>query len=193
MANMVAFVYPQEPAIVVAGDTVKWTRSLSDYRASDGWVLSYRLINAAGHIDIVATASGADYLVNVPATITDGWAPGTYYWTAYVGRAGERYTVDSGAITIKPDLPAQAAGLDARSNARVILDQLEAAYRDYVVNGQGLVQRYTIGGREMWFRATDDFVKQIEYWRQQVQHEASIDSVARGLGNPRRLYARFGC
>lgn len=189
---MAAPVPTQEPSIVVAGDTVKWTRSLGDYPASDGWTLSYRLINVAGHIDIVATASGADHLVNVPATTTDGWSPGTYAWAAYVEKAGERYTVDSGTITVKPDLPAQLAGLEARSNARVILEELEAAFKDYVVNGQGLVQRYTIGGREMWFRTSKDFVQQIEYWRKQVQDEASFDSVARGLGNPRRLFARFG-
>jgi hypothetical protein len=189
---MAAPIPTAEPAFVVAGDTVKWTRSLADYPASDGWVLKYRLINAAGNVDIVSTASGADHLVNVAASTTDNWAPGTYAWAAYVERSGERYTVDSGTIVVRPDLAAQAAGFEARSNARQILEQLETAFKDYVVNGQGLVQRYTIGGREMWFRSSKDFVQQIEYWRKQVQDEASFDSVARGLGNPRRLFARFG-
>jgi hypothetical protein len=181
-----------EPASVTAGDTVKWTRSLSDFSAADGWVLKYRLINAAGKIDITASASGADHLVDVAASTTDGWAAGTYTWQAYVEKAAERYTVGRGTMVIEPDLPAEAAGYETRTTAKQILDELEAAYLTYSTNGQGPVQRYTIGGRELWFRSAADFIKQIEYWRSQVASEAASEALAQGLGNPRRLYARFG-
>ena len=63
-----------EPESLVAGDTVTWQKTLSDYPASDGWVLSYRLINAAGNIDITSSASGDDHLVSVAATATAGWS-----------------------------------------------------------------------------------------------------------------------
>jgi hypothetical protein len=188
---MAAPIPTAEPAFVVAGDTVKWTRSLADYPASDGWVLKYRLINLAGNLDIVSTASGADHLVNVPASTTDNWAPGTYAWQAYVEKGAERYTVGTGTIKIRPNLAAQAGGCETRSTAKQILDELEAAYKDYATNGQGLVQRYTIGGREMWFKSAADFIQQIEYWRKQVQDEVVVESMAKGLGNPRRLFARF--
>ena len=65
-----------EPKRITAGDSVTWTRSLSDYPASSGWVLSYALINAAGKISITATASGADHLISVSATTSVGWAAG---------------------------------------------------------------------------------------------------------------------
>lgn len=181
-----------EPSSVVAGDTVTWKRSLSEYSAADGWTLKYRLINAAGHIDIVSSADGSDHLVDEAAADTDGWAPGSYAWQAYVEKAAERYTVGSGTLEIKPDLAAAAAGLETRSTAKQVLDQLEAAYLSYTTNGQGNVQRYTIGGRELWFRSSADFIKQIEYWRSQVMSEQAAESVAQGLGNPRRFYARFG-
>jgi hypothetical protein len=181
-----------EPSTIVAGDTVKWTRSLADYSAAAGWVLKYRLINAAGKIDITASASGADHLVDEAAATTDAWTAGTYTWQAYVEKAAERYTVGRGTLVIEPDLPAEAAGYETRTTAKQILDELESAYLDYSSNGQGTVQRYTIGGREMWFRAATDFIKQIEYWRSQVVSQQALESVANGLGNPRRLYARFG-
>lgn len=180
-----------EPTSLTAGDTVQWTRSLSDYPASAGWVLKYRLINAAGKIDITAGASGADHLVNVAAATTAAWAAGTYAWHGYVEKGAERYTIGTGSIVIRPNLAAEAAGFETRSTAKQILDELEAAYKDYATNGQGLVQRYTIGGREMWFKSAADFIQQIEYWRKQVQDEAVVESMAKGLGNPRRLFARF--
>ena len=180
-----------EPESVTAGDTVKWTRSLADYSAADGWTLKYRLINAAGKIDIVSSASGADHAVNEPASTTDDWVAGVYTWQAYVEKAAERYTVGNGTIEVKPNLAAQAGGFETRSTAKQILDELEAAYLTYSSNGQGAVQRYTIGGREMWFRSAADFVNLIEYWRSQVESERAAESVALGLGNPRRLYVRF--
>ena len=39
-----------EPAVFTAGDTLKFTRSLADYPASEGWVLSYTLVNADAKI-----------------------------------------------------------------------------------------------------------------------------------------------
>ena len=36
-----------EPARIVAGDTAKWIKTLADYSAADGWVLSYTLVTAA--------------------------------------------------------------------------------------------------------------------------------------------------
>ncbi len=181
-----------EPLSFTAGDTLKWLRSEPDYSAADGWTLKYRLINASNKYDITAGASGSDHLVNVAATTTAAYAAGEYTWQRYVEKAGERYTTGTGTLTIKPDLAAQAAGLDTRSNARKILAELEDARVDYATNGQGVIQRYTIGGREMWFRGAADFVREIEYWRSQVQQEEAAESVAQGLGNPRRYFVRFG-
>ncbi len=188
---MTASIATNVPAEVVAGDTIKWTCTTPDYPASEGWALAYRFINPAGTIDVNATATGADHLVVVPAAASANWPPGTYAWAAYVSKGGERFTVGGGTLVVKPDLPAQLGGLEARSSARVILEQLEAAFRDYVANKQGLVAKYEIGARSMSFRSSRDFITQIEYWRKQAEAEAAAESIAKGLGNPRRLYARF--
>ena len=67
-----------EPSRVTAGDTITWLRSLADYPASAGWVLSYTLINSAAKISITATASGADHLVTVAAATSAAYTPATY-------------------------------------------------------------------------------------------------------------------
>jgi len=60
------------PASLRAGDTATWLRSLADYPASDGWVLSYVLVKTGAQIAITATASGADHLVEVDAATNNG-------------------------------------------------------------------------------------------------------------------------
>jgi hypothetical protein len=181
-----------EPASFTAGDTVKWKRSLADYPATGGWTLKYRLISAANKYDITASASGADHLVTVTAATSATYVAGEYAWQAYVeGGSSERYTVGTGTLTIAPNLAGQSGGLETRSTARQIVAELEAARLAYATNGQGHVQRFTIGNREMWFRSSADFLREIEYFRNQVANEEAAEAIAKGLGNPRRLYVRF--
>ena len=178
-----------EPSSVVAGDTVAWTKSLADYSAADGWVLNYRLINAAGKIDIVATASGADHAVSVAAATSAAWAPGDYVWQGYVEKAAERYTVGSGAITIKPDLAAEAAGFDTRSAARKALDLLDAALVTHGANAW--TQEYEIAGRRMKFKSAGEFMAWRDKLKAEVAREEAADRIAAGMGGGRKVYVRF--
>jgi len=38
---MAATIPTKEPLTIRAGDTIKWKRSIDDYKASDGWTLKY--------------------------------------------------------------------------------------------------------------------------------------------------------
>ena len=59
-----------EPSTIIAGDTIRWLKTLTDYPASDGWVLGYTLVNAAARLVLGSTAQGDSHLVNVSATTT---------------------------------------------------------------------------------------------------------------------------
>ena len=37
---MAADIPTKEPLTIRAGDTIEWTKSIDDYKASDGWTLS---------------------------------------------------------------------------------------------------------------------------------------------------------
>ncbi len=179
-----------EPTFVTAGDTVEWTKSLSDYPAADGWTLSYRLINAAAAIDIVSTASGADHAISESAATTAAWTDGEYRYQAYVSKAGQRYTVGSGSITIRPNLAAVVGGYEARSTWTKALDDLRAALAAWLTTS-GHVQEYEIAGRRMRFASADDIRKRIAIAEKEVAREASVDAAAAGNSLGRTLYVRF--
>jgi hypothetical protein len=64
---------------VAAGDTLTHSVTLSDYPASAGWVLSYRLIPRTGSaITFNAAADGDNFAVSVAAATTSAWTAGTY-------------------------------------------------------------------------------------------------------------------
>jgi hypothetical protein len=136
-----------EPTSVTAGDTLTWRRSLPDYPASAGWVLSYALANADGLITITATADGDDHLVSVAAATSAGYLPGEYAWQSYVTKSADRYMVDRGALTILPNLATQGAGFDLRTPTKVALDKIDA----WLSRPDTLpfVSEYEIAGRRM--------------------------------------------
>lgn len=174
-----------EPASLQAGDTIRWQRTLPDYPAANGWVLSYRLINAQGKLDIVATAEGDDHLVIVPATTSAAYTAGEYTYTAQVTLGTERYTIGQGTITIKPDWAAAADGADARTPAQRALADLKAALQRWLAT-QGHVQEYEIAGRRMRFASVTEIRQRIALAESQVAAEANT-----GKPVARRVLVRF--
>ena len=180
-----------EPALVTAGDTLVWRRSLADYPAS-AWTLKYRLINAGAKYDITAAASGDEHRVSVSAATSAAWTAGDYTWTAWVeGGSSERYTVGSGKLTVKPNLAAvSAAGFDTRSQAQQALDGLKAALTTYV-SSRGHVAEYTIAGRMMKFRSASEIEEQIRFWERELAKEEQAERLAKGLPSRRRVLVRL--
>jgi len=109
---MPAAIPTSEPPFLTAGDTWTWTRSFPDYPASSGWELSYALTSSTAQVAITASASGDDHLVSVAAAITAAYTAGDYSWQAYVTLDAERYMVDSGRVTVRPNLAAASSGYD---------------------------------------------------------------------------------
>lgn len=180
----------REPAEIVAGDTVTWQKSLADYPASAGWVLNYRLINAAGKIDIEAAASGDDFLITVPAATSAAYAAGTYSWQAFVdGVASQRFTVGGGTLVVKPDLAAQAVGYDTRSTAKKTLDLIDAAMLAH--GASAWTQEYEIAGRRMKFKSVGDFLALRDRLKREVANETRAERLAAGLGGKSKIYVRF--
>ena len=180
----------REPASLVAGDTVTWKKSLSDYPASDGWVLKYRLINSAGRIDITAATSGDDHLVTVAAATTAGWTAGTYTWQAYVdGVSSQRFTVGAGTLDVKPDLAAEAAGYDTRTTAKKTLDLIDAALLAH--GASAWTQEYEIAGRKMKFKSVGDFLALRDRIKAEVKREEAAQRIGRGMDAGNKLYVRY--
>lgn len=170
-----------EPTIVTAGDTLIWRRSFADYPAGSGWVLKYRLINAAGKYDITAGADGDEHRVSVAASTSAAYTAGDYVWTAWVEKGAERYTVGGAPITVKPNLAAvTAAGFDARSAAQQALEALKAALKTYVTTN-GHVAEYEIAGRRMKFSSASEIEEKIRFWQREMASADKAERLAQGL------------
>lgn len=178
-----------EPSRVTAGDTVVWQKSLSDYPASAGWVLSYTLVHATlAKITLTATASGADHLVDVPAATTAAWAAGVYTWAAIVTRALERHTLGTGTITIAPNW-ANATTLDTRSSAKKALEAVNLALESY--GAKAYMQSYEIAGRKQQFQTPGDFMAFRSRLTAEVAREDNAARLAAGLSPRNKLQVRF--
>ena len=124
------------PTEITAGDAAAWRFYNVYFPASDGWAVSYALVNSAGQITIDAGADGDSHLVDLSATDTQAWAPGEYRWQSYAAKGAERYTLDDGALTIKPNFAAQTAGYDARPHIYIVRDALQAVMENRATEAQ---------------------------------------------------------
>ena len=144
----------EEPTEITAGDTVTWKISLSDFLASDSWVLTYALVKTNKLIEITASADGDDHLVEELPTTTADWDPGIYHYQAYVTKGTERYQVGEGTIEVLEDFAA-STGYDNRSHAKKVLDAIEALLEGKADQDQ---LSYSIGGRSLSRFSWDELI-----------------------------------
>ena len=181
------------PPRLQAGDTLAWCSDLPAYPADQGWVLSHRLTNAAGLIDISSSADTdqpARHRVSIDAATSAAYKAGTYVAISYVTRGAERKTIARAEVRVLPDLAAGAAPIDARSDARRALDDLRAALRSWL-RSSGTVSEYQIAGRRMKVADADEIRKRIRLAEAELAREDAADRLAAGLGTRRRVLVRF--
>lgn len=184
----------KEPASFVAGDTLKFTRELPDYRPGDGWVLSYALVNDSHQTTLVGTDNGDGlHLIEVSAATTASFAPGDYRWQAFVERQAERYTVDSGRIVITANF-ADVAGLDARAHCEKVLAAIEATLERKATKDQ---QSYSVSfGDGAASRAVSrltfgELIEARKIYRQELTRLKKQERLAKGLPGRSTIHIRM--
>lgn len=171
-----------EPTSLIAGDTARWLKSLPSYPASDGWVLSYTLVNAATRLVLPTTADGDSHQVSVPAATTAAWPAGNYDYRAAVTRAGDVFTVAAGRMTIQP---AFGAAIDTRSHARRTLAAIESTLEG---RASSATAEYEIADRQMKYIPLPELLTLRDRYRRDVREEER----AAGIGLSGRIHVRFG-
>jgi hypothetical protein len=178
-----------EPTQIRAGDTFAFTKSLSDYLASEGWLLQYKLVGSAGcSDDVEGVADGDDYTITFDAAITEELTAGLYTLVGWVEKDGERYTINESTIQIKTNLADAAAATDTRSHARITLALIEAAIESYAVRP---VESLSIGGRTLTRPSLDVLTRFRARYKKLVAIEDQQDRIKAGK-RPKRILARFG-
>ena len=139
-------VLPTEmPSRFDAGDSLSWKVSDSAFPATE-WDLVYTLVNADNQIQITATDSGTDHLVEINSTDSEAFAPGEYTYQCHVSKDDERHKLDEGVVTIGVNFSDASDGHDARSHAKKTLDALEALIEDRASKAQ---QEHSYNGRQI--------------------------------------------
>lgn len=183
--------------ILVSGDTLDFLTPLADYPQSGGWTLKHRLVPrfstpAQTPIEITSSSfDGTSYRTQVAPAVTATWVAGDYSWASWVEKTGARQQVDSGLVTIKPDPATLTQGHDGRSEARQVYDGLMALWVAHSTTGRALTAEYTIAGRSMRFHGTADLLKQLQYWKGQVDSEERAEKLGKGLDSGATLRVRF--
>ncbi len=188
--------YPKtEPSELIAGDRWAWKRTDlgADYDP-DSYSLSYslRLEGSAGssseEIEATASESGDDYIIEVPAATTAGYAPGIYHWPAYNNRSSdsERITVDSGTVEVKPDRAEST--VDPRTHVKKVLDALEAVIEGRATKDQ---QSYTIEGVSLSRMPIADLLMFRDRYKTEYAMAKRAERIANGLGHSGNVFVRF--
>lgn len=165
----------------MVGDTWAWTRALGEYPASEGWGLSYAFVGPAV-ISISASAAGDAFAVSVLAATTAAYTPGTYRWTSYVTKAGERHKVEDGICVVEANGAALTG--DHRTHAEQTLAAIEteiAARLNPTVaaGGQRAIEDYSVAGRSVRKIPTPDLYRlrkkyAWEVWRERNPGKMSV-------------------
>ena len=176
---------------VTIGDTLSFDTTVEGYPASEGWVLTYRLIprTAGDPITITAVPDDDDigYAIQVPATVTVDWIAGDYSWASWVSYAGQVYSLATGTCKLLPDPRVAASGYDSRTDARKALDDALIAQRSWTPTQR----RYRIGEREMEFNSPGDIETHITNLRAQVAREERAVDYAAGYPDRRKTLVRM--
>ena len=176
------------PTVWNAGDTIKWDVSVPDYLASDGWTLTYELKSTSSNLStITASADGDDYTVTIAAATSADYTPADYHYQAFVTKSGERYTVDSGRVTILKDFQ-DSGNYDDRSHPEVVLDAIEAVLESRATKDQ---ENYSIAGRSLARTPIEDLLTLRDRYKSEVIQAQRADQIARGLSSSAKIRTRF--
>lgn len=181
-----------EPKEFIAGDTVAWTKTLSDYPASAGWVLTYIFLSGNNKYVVTASADGDNHAASLTAADSADWPADDYTWHSFVTKDAERYYIGVGRTTVKPNFAIHPSGLDNRSHVKKVLDALEAMILRRATKDQ---QAYTvtIGGesRTISRLSPAELLKWRDTYRVEYQRELDQEAIDNGEGLSNTIYVQM--
>lgn len=160
------------PDKISAGLTFSQLVTLTAYQAPT-WSLSAAL-RGPTVINLTATADGTQHRFAANAATTAGWAPGEYWYTVRATDGADTVEIESGQLTIAPDLAAAGENYDGRTHAQRSLAAIEAVIERRATLDQ---ERYRINNRELYRTPIADLLKLRDVYRAEVRQE---QAAARG-------------
>lgn len=153
----------REPIELCSGDTLSFTRTLSNYLPSAGWSLKYELRGGNQVIEFVSTASGSSHLISVPAIDTANWISGEYVLFGYAINGAQRNQIYEGSVTINLDAPASLGNVPVKTFAQKMVEALEAQLLVVTAGGVGL-KSSRIGETMFEYQTYEELNRMHGYW-----------------------------
>ena len=177
---------------IVAGDYTAWKREDlgSDYPTADySLVYNARLNNSGStEIEISASESGDDYLIEVASSTSANYSVGIYQWDAFITKTSDsnRIRIKSGTWEVVANLAASTA--DPRSHVKIVLDAVEAVIENRASQDQ---MAYSIAGRSLSRMSVDDLMLFRNRYKAEWLREKRNQRMKHGLGNDSIILSRL--
>ena len=187
-----------EPETIVAGDRLIWKRTdlNADYANSASTLKYSARLEGTGstEIEITASASGSDYLIEVASAsaVTTNYTAGTYRWhlrlADYITRNwdSQRLTLDSGTWEIIANR--DAATTDPRSHPRIMVEKIEAVLEGRADDD---VASYSINGRSLTKIAIPELMEWRDRYRAEYMREVRKERARNGKATGSTVLVRF--
>lgn len=192
MCSMAATIPTREPLEFTQGETVRWTKSLSDYLPDDSWVLSYAFVYAAASSDqqtATATDNGdGTHLVTIASTASDDFSIGVYNWQASVTDGSTTHIIGSGSVTVLAGFAAQSSGYDSRSHAKKMLDAIEDLAEGR--SGESYSSYVLPSGRQLVSLSPAELIEWRSFYKREYDAKLAAERIGAGLGNPNKIRTR---
>ena len=172
-----------EPSEIVAGDRLIFRRTnLNTDYSNASYTLKYsaRLEGTGStEIEITASASGDDYLVEVASAVTAGYTAGRYIWQGYITRNSDaqRITIEGGSWEVIANR--DSATTDPRSHPRIMVEKIEAILEG---RADADVSSYSINGRSLTKIPIPELMEFRRSYKTEYLRELRIERRQKGIG-----------
>lgn len=157
------------PTSIVAGTTVKYTRSDVNYPASQGWSNVLHLVGAQVIPPISGTAVGDSFQFVITPTMTATVKPGRYQWREFPTKGADIFLAAGGVVEILPNIAASGAG-EMRTWEERCLELVELRLEGRFTAD---MERYSVGGRSVEKMNMVELMRARNWLKTQVRQQAS--------------------
>src|ERR1017187_4419764 len=116
-----------EPTQFAAGDSLSWTKNLSDQQSKDGWTTLYCFRGyGLSFLDVPSDETANNHLTTITPEMSTGLLPGTYKVAGYALNVGQRIQFYSCEIVVTENFQTADQSFDDRTQNRRTLDNINA-------------------------------------------------------------------
>jgi hypothetical protein len=176
-----------EPVSFFAGDSAKWTKTLPDYSASNGWTLTY-FFSGKNPFKVDGVANGISFDITISPTESASYPPGMYRFYARASKGTTTIVVSQGQMEILTNPAKIGAGTDVRSHWQIVYDSLEKVIEKQSVKGYEELE-ITMGTshRRLKNMTWNDILIAFHHAENELRREADADRLKQGLKRRRIL------